>query len=68
MDPQTALTELLEAFELQDRDTAIDRLEALTIWVKRGGFLPNVQYDPDTKWRIPERLSCLRDGSTEPVL
>lgn len=42
MDPQAALHQLLEAIHDQDRDRAIDHLEALTQWITRGGFLPTV--------------------------
>lgn len=51
MDPQTALNELLEAFAENDREAALDRLDALTAWISRGGFPPHVQRERDEVWR-----------------
>lgn len=42
MDPTQALSEALTALLDGDRETAVDSLEALTGWLSRGGFLPDV--------------------------
>jgi hypothetical protein len=43
MDPQATLELFLAACEEDDRDGAIEALENMLGWIKKGGFLP---YDP----------------------
>ncbi len=42
MDPTANIRDFLEACVDNDRDTALERLEDLQNWIKKGGFLPQV--------------------------
>ena len=42
MDPQTCLYGILDAIRDGDRDTLDELLEAMQLWNKAGGFLPQV--------------------------
>ena len=43
MDPQAALHELLKEIsdDEPDRDRALELLDALRAWIRRGGYIPN---------------------------
>lgn len=40
MDPDACLLRILEAFRAQDRNEAIEAMEDLAEWLRRGGFMP----------------------------
>ncbi len=43
MDPDAALALLLQAIADEDRDAAIEHVEALAQWLRRGGHLPSME-------------------------
>ncbi len=45
MDPQTAWTNLLDAYVATDWDAALEAAEALRMWIDRGGFPPTTCTD-----------------------
>jgi hypothetical protein len=50
MDPNATLVSLLAALEDGDKATALDAAEALTDWLRRGGFMPDpIEWSPKTK-------------------
>lgn len=52
MDPTAALSELLDALRIADRETAFDRLEALLDWLSKGGSFPHVpEFPPETTYQ-----------------
>jgi predicted Zn-ribbon and HTH transcriptional regulator len=42
MDPNETLTELLKSINNDDREEAIEHLENLADWLKKGGFMPEL--------------------------
>jgi len=40
MDPDKTLEELMDAMWKGDKEEAIERLDALSDWLKNGGFMP----------------------------
>jgi hypothetical protein len=46
MDPQTTLNELFGALRERNRDDVLERLEALSDWIRKGGLLPNMPDAP----------------------
>ena len=63
MDPQAALSLLVEAFQRpiedhDDLDTLADAAEGLADWIRRGGFLPRSDFDVDL------RVAMLRANQT----
>lgn len=55
MDPKATLDALLNAFHENDRETALEMLDALRSWIARGGFCP-----PDPRAPIREHVAALR--------
>lgn len=50
MDPTQTLADMMQAILDEDRQTVIDRCDALSEWLDRGGFLPS----------LPEALGRMR--------
>jgi hypothetical protein len=50
MDPNATLAAFLVSLEDGDKATALDAAEALTDWLRRGGFMPDpIEWSPKTK-------------------
>ena len=45
MDPNETLTELLKSINNGDREDAIEHLDNLAVWLKKGGFMPYLSYE-----------------------
>ena len=43
MDPQATLFDILDAIKRNDRQQVSELLEALSSWIERGGFLPDLR-------------------------
>jgi hypothetical protein len=48
MDPTAALQRFLDACLDDDRDEALEALDDLSGWIRRGGFLPQIERMDDS--------------------
>jgi hypothetical protein len=54
MDPTQCLRDLLGAITCNDRDSAADAAEELATWIRKGGFLPEVELLGPADLRKPD--------------
>ena len=62
MDPNATLAAFLASLEDGDPATALDAAEALTDWLRRGGFMP-----APIEWRLSDPRETSPDRVTRPT-
>lgn len=55
MDPTCTLRDIIKAIEQRDRERAVQDLDALKIWLMRGGFYPDIEQIKDEIHEHAER-------------